>query len=212
MRGSIHSVRRTALVLAAALILSVFCLAACAKKEGEYTKGGDFIAPSGMTEEQSLLFAAVAKVCPRDDNHSKAKYLTFRLEGWSFDKFPEAINEHFARYCESGSAIMMQLNDEELKKAGLLKAGDGDFYKEDELVYADGTGKIFTFSLPEGERASETNCRIKVRWYISDRDSGGFDIELEKRGSNWHYLRTSNAENPHLIGGDTPTGTDSPEK
>lgn len=200
--------RAAAIMLTAAFML----FAACSTKPGEFTDNNKFVAPKNMTMEQSALYAAVAKVCKKDDNHSKAEYLTFRLEGWSFDEFPEAIRAYLSEYCKNGGAVMMQADDETLVKLGLMKAGDGGFYKEDELVYAEGKGKIFTFSLPEGESTDRANCRIKVSWYISDRDSGSFDIELKGVKEDWYYVRTSNAENHYLNPDQSPSASASPRE
>ncbi|MBR4434776.1 MAG: hypothetical protein IKS90_01605 [Clostridia bacterium] len=210
MNGKVFFVRARAAAIM--LIAALMLFAACSTRPGEFTDNNKFAAPKDMTMEQSALYAAIAKVCKKDDNHSKAEYLTFRLEGWSFDEFPEAIREHLSEYCRNGGAAMMQADNETLIKLGLMKAGDGDFYKEDELVYAEGKGKIFTFSLPEGESTDSTNCRIRVSWYISDRDSGSFDIELECVKKDWYYVRTSNAQNHYLNPDETQGSSNSPEK
>lgn len=70
-----------AALLAALMLVS---LPGC-KKEKE------FVVPSNMTREEAALFTAIANVCPKDDNHSKVEYLTFFIEGWSFDKLPPKL-------------------------------------------------------------------------------------------------------------------------
>ena len=86
--------RMTALVLMTA-ILAVLMLAGCANKNG-------ITVPEGLTREEQALFMAVAKVCPKNDNHSKAEYLTFYIEGWSFSEIPQPILTYLMEYCAAG--------------------------------------------------------------------------------------------------------------
>ena len=93
-----------AALLAALMLVS---LPGC-KKEKE------FVVPSNMTREEAALFTAIANVCPKDDNHSKVEYLTFFIEGWSFDKLPPEITSYLTEYCANSGANLVQLSYEDL--------------------------------------------------------------------------------------------------
>ena len=108
-----------AALLAALMLVS---LPGC-KKEKE------FVVPSNMTREEAALFTAIANVCPKDDNHSKVEYLTFFIEGWSFDKLPPEITSYLTEYCANSGANLVQLSYEDLVAQGYITKGDGDFYK-----------------------------------------------------------------------------------
>lgn len=106
-----------AALLAALMLVS---LPGC-KKEKE------FVVPSNMTREEAALFTAIANVCPKDDNHSKVEYLTFFIEGWSFDKLPPEITSYLTEYCANSGANLVQLSYKDLVAQGYITKGDGDF-------------------------------------------------------------------------------------
>ena len=105
-----------AALLAALMLVS---LPGC-KKEKE------FVVPSNMTREEAALFTAIANVCPKDDNHSKVEYLTFFIEGWSFDKLPPEITSYLTEYCANSGANLVQLSYEDLVAQGYITKGDRD--------------------------------------------------------------------------------------
>lgn len=200
-----NSRRIAALMAAVLIILAALSFAACGKKQG-------IVVPEGLTREEAALYMAVAKVCPKNDNHSKMDYLTFRIEGWSFDKLPQAVFEYLSEYCSSGGAYMMQFDDETLESMGLIKKGDGDFFGEDENVYAEGKGKIFTFTLKEGESLDADTCSVSVKGFISERDSSGFDVDLAYENGAWSFVKYSNAWNTYQFITPDPNATVVPEK
>lgn len=160
--------KRCATFLAAILFLlsSVIALPGCKK----------------LTKEQDALFAAIKEVCPKDSNHSKAKYLAFAIEGWSFDSMPSEITNYLQEYCKQGNAAYMPESFDELVAMGLIAETDDDFYNdlgEHEKVFAEGYGKHFTFALKEGDPVNSNKCVVRVTGYISDHDCSWFDLEME---------------------------------
>ena len=208
MKLKVRSMLRHAAFAAAAMILlcAVLGSAGCAKKNKE------FVVPDGMTREEAALFTAVAKVCPKDDNHSKAELLTFYIEGWSFDAIPQQILEYLGAYCSSGGAAMMQFDFDTLKTMGYIAPGNGDFFGEDELVYNEGTGKIFTFTLKEGEDVNSDHVAVSVKGFISDKDTSGYDVELTYTDGAWRFERFSNVWNQYDFFTPEPESPDGPEK
>ena len=109
-----------AALLAALMLVS---LPGC-KKEKE------FVVPSNMTREEAALFTAIANVCPKDDNHSKVEYLTFFIEGWSFDKLPPEITSYLTEYCANSGANLVQLSYERSCCPGLYHKGRRRFLQD----------------------------------------------------------------------------------
>ena len=207
MLSSVNKIRRPAALFAAAVIILAFVLgaAACAKKN-------DFKVSDGMTREEAALFTAVAKVCPKDDNHSKMDDLTFRIEGWSFDTIPQPILDYLQEYCFAGGASMMQFSDEQLRQLGYVDFGDGGFFAEDELVYAGGKGKIFTFTLKEDQDTARDRVLVSVTGWISEKDTSGFDVELEYAKDRWTFVKNTNAWNYYQFATQDPNELSEPQK
>ena len=201
-------VKRAALLLAAAA-MGALLLVGC-------KRGGDIEAPEGLTREEAALFTAVASVCPRNDNNTKAEYLTFRIAGWSFEEIPEPVLAYLREYCAAGHAAMMQFDDEGLIKLGLLGESDPEtgsgFFDDDELVYASGKGKIFTFTLKSGEDTSKDECRVSVESYISFKDSSGYDIVLEYDNGAWRRKEYTNAWSRYQLFTPVPTSDGDTQK
>lgn len=201
--------RFRAFALAVAFILiiaAVLPAAGCSKKNGKV------VVPEGLTREEAALYMAVAKVCPKTDNHSKVEYLTFYIEGWSFDELPKAVFDYLSEYCAAGGARMMQFSMEALEGMGLIARGDGDFFGEDERVYAEGKGKAFTFALKEGQDPAKDELLVSVTGFISDRDSSGFDVELNYSDDSWQFVKYVNAWNQYQFFTPDPAGTKDPER
>ena len=188
-------IRIAALALAA--VLAASALLGCAKKQG-------FTVPEGMTREEAALFTAIANVCPKDSNNSKMDYLTFYIAGWSFSKLPDEIRRYLAEYCADGSAQWVDLEYSALWEQGLIAKGDGGFYGEDEDVYAEGRGKIFTFTLGEGQSTDAETCAVSVRGFVSDMDQSGFDVVLNYENGEWKFVEYTNTWNMYL--GDPEAG------
>lgn len=191
-----------AALLAALMLVS---LPGC-KKEKE------FVVPSNMTHEEAALFTAIANVCPKDDNHSKVEYLTFFIEGWSFDKLPPEITSYLTEYCANSGANLVQLSYEDLVAQGYITKGDGDFYKTYDDTYKMGLGKIFTFTLKDGESTDADTCTVAVKGFISESDTSGFDVELQYVDGAWKFVKYSNAWNQHQFFTPEPENSDGPEK
>lgn len=207
MLSSINKLRRSAALIAAAVMLlsAVLAASACAKKPA-------FKVPDGMTREEAALFTAVANVCPKDDNHSKMEKLTFRIEGWSFDAIPQPILDYLQEYCFAGGAAMMQFSDEQLRQLGYVAFGDGGFFAEDELVYAEGKGKIFTFTLGEDQDTEQDSVLVSVTGWISEKDNSGFDVELDYVNGEWKFVKNTNAWNYYQFVTEDPNATYEPQK
>ena len=170
MLSSVNKIRRPAALFAAAVIILAFVLsaAACAKKN-------DFKVPDGMTREEAALFTAVAKVCPKDDNHSKMDDLTFRIEGWSFDTIPQPILDYLQEYCFAGGASMMQFSDEQLRQ--LL-----------EHAVAHGYARFARRQDVLDERdAAHGGQGAAAQRFVLRREGGGCGMEREQRGGNRRY-------------------------
>ena len=191
-----------AALLAALMLVS---LPGC-KKEKE------FVVPSNMTREEAALFTAIANVCPKDDNHSKVEYLTFFIEGWSFDKLPPEITSYLTEYCANSGANLVQLSYKDLVAHGYITKGDGDFYKTYDDTYKMGLGKIFTFTLKDGESTDADTCTVAVKGFISESDTSGFDVELQYVDGAWKFVKYSNAWNQHQFFTPEPENSDGPEK
>lgn len=182
----------------------LFTTVGCGKKDS-------FKVPEGMTREEAALFTAIAKVCPKDDNHSKVEYLTFHIEGWSFDTLPNEIISYLNEYCANGNAKLVQLSLEELREQGYIDHGDGGFFKEDEETYKLGKGKLFTFTKVGDENADE--LIVKLTGYISDNDSSGYDIVLQYKKGAWQFVKFTNTWGQAYMNTPDPNSTpDSPEK
>ena len=170
-----------------------------------------FKVPDNMTREQAALFTAVAAVCPKDNNHSKAQYLSFFIEDWSFNSFPAEILNYLNDYCANGKASFIQLSYEDLKEAGYIIPGDGGFYPEDEETYMLGKGKIFTF-IKSGDENSDT-MTVKLKTFISDSDSSGYDIELKFEKGAWKVDKYSNPwGNAYMDADQTESESSAPQK
>ena len=198
-RTSIFS-RFAAIFLAACMLVSLAAAGACAKDR-------TIRVPDGLTREEAALYVALAAVCPVGDNNTKAEFLTFRFEGWSFEDIPEAIGKYITDYCVSGKAALLQFDDAVLEEMGYIKKGDGGFYGTDENVYAEGKGKIFTFTLPEDQDTAADSVKVNVKSYKSDRDTSGFSVELKFEGGNWKFDKTTDAWNQYQFFTPDP-GTD----
>lgn len=170
--------------------------------------------PDGLSREEAALYVALSEVCPKDRNHSKAEYLTFRFEGWSFEQAPEAINDYLEQYIRSGNASLMQLSDEMLEQMGLLKVNtDADsFYGVGERVYAEGRGAIFTFELKEGQSTDSSSVRIAVKKFISDMDTSGFDVELKYEGGEWRFVQRTDPWSMYDFVTSAPNDPNDPQK
>lgn len=166
-----------------AVLMAILTLSGCTTNNG-------FEIPKDMTREEAALFTAIAEVCPKDDNHSKVDYLTFYIEGWSFDEIPEEINDYLVEYAANGNARLVQLSFEELEAEGYIVNGDGDFFKEDEKTYKLGKGKIFTFT-KYGDSDSDSLV-VKLEGYISDNDCSGYDIILNYTNGAWVFEKYAN--------------------
>ncbi len=202
-KTNIHR-RFFALMLAALLLLTASAFG-CA--------GGKTVrVPEGLTREQAALYVAIANVCPIGENNTKAEYLTFRIEGWSFDEIPPEVLSYIKEYSASGNAALMQFDDAALEQMGLIKKGDGDFYETYENVYAEGKGKIFTFTLGEGQSTDAGEVKVSVKSYKSDRDTSGFDVELKYEAGGWSYVRTSGAWNHYQFATPAPVNPNDPQK
>lgn len=194
----------TALLLAC-LMLPIFSVfTGCRKETG-------FSVPENMNREQAALFTAIAAVCPKNENHSKAQYLSFFIEGWSFDSFPAEILNYLNDYCANGKASFIQLSYNDLKDAGYIVPGDGGFYSEDEETYMLGKGKMFTF-IKAGDENSDT-MTVKLKTFVSDSDSSGYDIELKFEKNAWKVERFSNPWGGAYMDTSEPeTGSSAPQK
>ena len=175
-------------------------------------KEKEFVVPSNMTREEAALFTAIANVCPKDDNHSKVEYLTFFIEGWSFDKLPSEITSYLTEYCANSGANLVQLSYKDLVAQGYITKGDGDFYKTYDDTYKMGLGKIFTFTLKDGESTDADTCTVAVKGFISESDTSGFDVELQYVDGAWKFVKYSNAWNQHQFFTPEPENSDGPEK
>lgn len=174
-------------------------------------KSNSFKVPEGMTREEAALFTAIAAVCPKDDNHSKVDYLTFHIEGWSFDTLPSEIISYLNEYCANGKANLVQLSYEQLKEQGYIESGDGGFFAESEETYKLGKGKIFTFTKEGDENADE--LVVKLKGFISDNDSSGYDIVLQYKKGAWQFVKFANPWGQAYMNTPDPNATaDSPEK
>ena len=174
-------------------------------------KENEFKVPENMTREQAALFTAIAAVCPKDNNHSKAQYLSFFIEGWSFDSFPAEMLNYLNDYCANGKASFIQLSYDDLKGAGYIVPGDGGFYSKDEETYMLGKGKMFTF-IKAGDENSDSMV-VKLKTFISDSDSSGYDIELKFEHNAWKVDKFSNPWGGAYMNTDKPEAESSaPQK
>ena len=148
----------------------------CGKNEDLY---------EGLSREEAALMCAIAETCPKNDNHSKAEYLTFYIEGWSFDEIPQKILDYLKEYATNGNAQLVQLSFEELIEAGYIVGGEADsYYENSKYVYKEGKGKIFTFTL-EGDIESD-NIVVTQSQMISDEDSSDIKMNMSFSGGEWH--------------------------
>ena len=142
----------------------------------------------------------------------KRPYLTFFIEGWSFDKLPPEITSYLTEYCANSGANLVQLSYEDLVAQGYITKGDGDFYKTYDDTYKMGLGKIFTFTLKDGESTDADTCTVAVKGFISESDTSGFDVELQYVDGAWKFVKYSNAWNQHQFFTPEPENSDGPEK
>ena len=202
LEGNMRKLRSIAAFIIAVAMLLV--LTGC-------NRNSEFKVPGDMTREEAALFTAIAKVCPKDDNHSKVDYLTFHIEGWSFDTIPDEILSYLREYCENGNATMVQLSFDELKAQGFIESGDGGFFGKDEDTYKLGKGKIFTFT-KDGDENADT-LTVKLTGFISDNDTSGYDILLEYKKGAWQFVKFANAWGNAYMNTSEPSQTpDSPLK
>ena len=167
------SVKLTAVVIALIMFVSI---TGCGKNENLY---------EGLSREEAALMCAIAETCPKNDNHSKAEYLTFYIEGWSFDEIPQKILDYLKEYATNGNAQLVQLSFEELIEAGYIVGGEADsYYENSKYVYKEGKGKIFTFTL-EGDTESDKIVVIQSQM-ISDEDSSDIKMNMSFSGGEWH--------------------------
>ena len=162
------SVKLTAVVIALIMLVSI---TGCGKNEDLY---------EGLSREEAALMCAIAETCPKNDNHSKAEYLTFYIEGWSFDEIPQKILDYLKEYATNGNAQLVQLSFEELIEAGYIVGGE----ENSKYVYKEGKGKIFTFTL-EGDIESD-NIVVTQSQMISDEDSSDIKMNMSFSGGEWH--------------------------
>jgi hypothetical protein len=155
-----------------------------------------FTACSKLTKEEDALYAAIKEVCPKSNNHSKAKYLAFAIEGWSFSEMPSEIISYLQEYCKQGNAAYMPESFDELVAKGYIAVTDDDYFNEfgeNEKVFFGGEGKFFTFTLKEGDPVNSDKCVVKVTEYISDHDCSWFDLEMEHSSlGGWKCVKKSN--------------------
>lgn len=177
----------------------IFVCGGCKKEE-------TFKVPDGMTREQAALFTAIADVCPKDDPNSKMEYLTFHIEGWSFEELPTEIFNYLSEYCRNGKANMVQMSYDGLVENGYITKGDGGFFAETENTYMLGRGKLFTFTL-DGDTDSDTVI-VKLKGYVSDNDSSGWDIVLEYTDGAWVVTGRTNVWSQPLLNTPDPNETD----
>ncbi|MBO4879054.1 MAG: hypothetical protein IK064_01195 [Clostridia bacterium] len=196
-----------AALIAAMMLVSVLSAAACKK---------GFQVPEGMTKEEALLFTAVHQVCPKEDNHSKAKYLTFYIGGWSFGEMPEQISTYLDEYCAAGGAQRVQFDFDKLIELGIVAETESDtFYSdlgEHEKVYAAGEGKIFTFALGEGQDPNSDYCIVRVTGYISDHDCHWQDLAFSYEKNAWKYVETVDGGANQSFATPEPNGSAEPQK
>lgn len=184
--------RRCAAFAAAMLfvIVTVLALPGCSKLNKD---------EKSLNKEENALLAAVKEVCPKDNNHSKAKYLAFAIEGWSFAEMPTFVVTYLQEYCKQGNAAYMPESFEKLIEKGYIAETEGDdFYSdygEHEKVFMSGEGKLFTFILKEGDPANSDRCVVTVKGYISDHDCHWFDLEMEYRSGGWQCVKKSDVGN-----------------
>lgn len=192
-------------ILAVCMLISSAMISGCSKEK-------KIKIPADLSREEAALYLALANVCPIGDNNTKAEFLTFRFEGWSFTETPEAINKYIEDYSNSGSATLVQADDATLQILGLIKKGDGDFYGTDENVYAEGKGKIFTFILGEDQNIDSDNLKVSVKSYKSDKDTSGFDVNLKFVSGNWEFVDYSGAWNQYQFFTPEPTNQNGSKK
>lgn len=202
--------RITAAVFAIMMLVSLVAASGCSKDK-------PIKVPDGLTREEAALYVALAATCPKDKNSSKAKYLTFRFEGWSFgQQVPDAINEYLADYCKAGDATLMQFDDEWLKQIGLLsKVDDPDEYYGGQTVYRDhegNLGAIFTFTLGDDQNVESDNMLVSFQKFISDDDTHGYDIELKYEKGSWKHVQNTNPWSRPQLFTPAPTDEDDPQK
>lgn len=206
LHSRIRSTRTIALLAALLIALAaILPLSACSKKK-------KYVAPATLSREGAALYTAIAFVCPKDQNHSKMDYLTFHFEGWSFEEPPREILDYLNDYCRTGSAALLQFSYDDLVAMGYIKSGEDDSFFENQNVYADGLGKIFTFTLPEGQDVESDHLIVSVTGYISDNDYSGFDVELEYSNNAWNALRFSNTWYQDQFNTPDPDSTTEPQK
>ena len=87
-----------------------------------------------------------------------------------------------------------------------------DFYKTYDDTYKMGLGKIFTFTLKDGESTDADTCTVAVKGFISESDTSGFDVELQYVDGAWKFVKYSNAWNQHQFFTPEPENSDGPEK
>ena len=75
-----------------------------------------------------------------------------------------------------------------------------------------GLGKIFTFTLKDGESTDADTCTVAVKGFISESDTSGFDVELQYVDGAWKFVKYSNAWNQHQFFTPEPENSDGPEK
>ena len=170
-----------AALLAALMLVS---LPGC-KKEKE------FVVPSNMTREEAALFTAIANVCPKDDNHSKVEYLTFFIEGWSFDKLPPEITSYLTEYCANSGANLVQLSYEDLVAQGYITKGftvTGTTVEElAAAMDVDSAALVETMDTWNANVASETDAEFEANLQAmidlaksySDKNGNGYEQCVE---------------------------------
>lgn len=192
------SVKLTAVIIAVIMLVSII---GCGKNEELY---------EGLSREEAALMCTIAETCPKDDNHSKVEYLTFYIEGWSFDEIPQKILDYLKEYATNGNAQLVQLSFEELIEAGYIVGGEADsYYENSEYVYMEGKGKIFTFTL-EGDIESDNIVVIQSQM-ISDEDSSAIKMNMSFSGGEWHVDSRSSSRFDSFMTPD-PNNTAEPSK
>lgn len=168
----------------------------------------------GMTSEEAALYTAVEYLFPKDKNESEKDYLTVEIFGWSFDDMPEAVYNHIVDYCQNGGTKYIDLTFEELKEEGRLAPGNGDYYEQSDLTYAQGRGKYISLEKSGDESSGE--LVIKYTCYVAESERNGYDIILKQYKSGWKVEKVANPwidalDNQVEATPDPDTG-DSPQK
>ncbi len=144
-----------------------------------------------MTSEEAALYTAVEYLFPKEQNESEKDYLTVEIFGWSFSDMPGAMRNHILAYCRNGGTKYIDLSFEELKEEGHITPGNGDYYTDEDLTYAQGRGKYISLEKSGDESTGE--LVIKYTCYIAESERNGYDIILKQYKSGWKVEKVANS-------------------